>query len=79
MVAPEDEIQGAEIAVPDAAVAGREVGEAPVVVRPAKDDEKVVDGVTLTVDSSLTSLRAACFSYGISTSGGKKTCFGPGC
>ena len=75
LVAPEDEIQGAEIAVPEAAMEGCDVGEAQVIVRPAKDDEIVVNGVTLT-ESSLASLRAACSSYGISTSGGKKKCFG---
>ena len=75
LVAPEDEIQGAEIAVPEAAMEGRDVGEAQVIVRPAKDDEIVVNGVTLT-ESSLASLRAACSSYGISTSGGKNKCFG---
>ena len=50
---------------------GREVGAAHVVVRPAKDDEIVVDGVTLSVESSLASLRSACSSFGISTSGGE--------
>ena len=36
-----------------------------------------MNGLTLTVESSLASLRAACCSsYGISTSGGKKKCFG---
>ena len=53
LVAPEDEIQGAEIAVPEAAMEGRDVGEAQVIVRPAKDDEIVVNGVRLTEESSL--------------------------
>ena len=56
-------------------VEGREVGEGRVVVRPVRDDEIVVNGVTLSVESSLASLRAACASYGISSSGGKVRCF----
>ena len=69
LVAPDDEIQEAEIAAPEAADdAGHEVGAAHVLVRPAKDDEIVVNGVTLSVESSLASLCSACSSYGMSTS-----------
>ena len=77
LVAPEDEIQGAEIAAQDVGMhEGREVGEAHVVVRPARDDEVIVDGITLTSKSSLASLRAGCRSYGISTSGSEVKYFG---
>ena len=45
-------------------------------IKPANDDEVIVNGVTLTCESSLATLRAACSAYGISTSGGKVKCFG---
>ena len=77
LVALDDEIQGIEIAAQDVGMhEGREVAKAHVVVRPAKDDEVFVGGITLTAESSLASLRAACNSYGISTSGSKLKCFG---
>ena len=76
LVAPAAEIQGVEIAgAIEPAGAGHAVGEAHVVVHPARDEEIVVGGITLTVESALASLRAACSSYGISTSGGTRKCF----
>ena len=45
--------------------------EGRVVVQPDKSDEVVLNGESLTVESSLVNLRAACSSYGISTSSGK--------
>ena len=73
LVAPAAEIQGVEIAgAIEPAGAGHAVGEAHVVVHPARDEEIVVGGITLTVESALASLRAACSSYGISTSGGTR-------
>ena len=76
VIAPDDEVQGIEIDVPvQHAPEGRQVGDAHVVVRPARDDEIVVNGITLTAESSLASLRAACSTYGISQSGGKARCF----
>eukprot|EP00435_Cladocopium_sp_Y103_P028418 s2167_g7.t1 len=74
--APDDDIQGAEIEGPiEVDVEGLAVGEAQIVVQPAKDDEIIVDGITLKSGSSLAALRAACSSYGISSSGGKLKCF----
>eukprot|EP00435_Cladocopium_sp_Y103_P022455 s491_g5.t1 len=74
--APDDDIQGADIEGPiEVDVEGQAVGEAQIVVQPAKDDEIVVDGITLKSGSSLAALRAACSSYGISSSGGKLKCF----
>ena len=55
---------------------GHEVGETQVIVRPTRDDEVIVNGVTLTCNDTLANLRAACSSYGLSTSGGKAKCFG---
>eukprot|EP00435_Cladocopium_sp_Y103_P039736 s2263_g10.t1 len=74
--APDDDIQGVDIEGPsEVDVEGQAVGEAQIVVQPAKDDEIVVDGITLKSGSSLAALRAACSSYGISSSGGKVKCF----
>lgn len=77
MLAPEDEVQGADIDAPHQDQQGQQVGEAQIVVRPAKDDEIVVNGKTLTPNSSsLASLRAPCSTYGISTSNSRAKCFG---
>ena len=76
VISPEDQVQGIEIIGPvQHAPEGQQVGDAHVVVRPARDDEIVVNGITLTAESSLASLRAACSTYGISQSGGKARCF----
>ena len=75
ILAPEDGVQDAgegEIHQVDPA---EQQAEGRVVVQPDKSDEIVVNGESLTVESSLANLRAACSSYGISTSGGKAKIF----
>eukprot|EP00435_Cladocopium_sp_Y103_P016278 s3391_g4.t1 len=53
----------------------QEVGGGRVVIQPQRDDQIEVNGEILTAESSLANLRAACKSYGISTSGGKAKVF----
>eukprot|EP00435_Cladocopium_sp_Y103_P016694 s2953_g4.t1 len=74
LVAPEDDVQVVEDA-PEQAVDGQEVGGGRIVVGPQTEEKIEVDGVTLTAESSLANLRAACKSYGISTSGSKTKVF----
>ena len=44
-------------------------------VQPQRDDQVEVNGEILTAESSLANLRAACRTYGISTSGSKTKVF----
>jgi hypothetical protein len=64
-LAPEDEIQGADISEREAPREGQQVGETQIVVRPASNDEVVVNGITSTANT-----------YGVSIAGGTLTCFG---
>ena len=52
LVAPED-VAGVDIPGAEVAEQGHEVGEAQVIVRPARDDEVIVNGVTLTCNDTL--------------------------
>ena len=78
LLAPEDDIQGIDIDV-DAQqqqeIQGQDVSEGRVVVEPQKEDSILVSGEMLTVQSTLAKLRAACATYGISSSGSKAKCF----
>ena len=65
LLAPEDGVQGVgDVAQPDD-VAGQELGGGRIVVQPQRDDQIEVNGETLTAESSLANLRAACRTYGI--------------
>ena len=78
LVAPEDEIVGEEISAQhELAVMpeGRQVLAEGVVMDAANFEKIVVNGVELTVDSSLAALRSGCNFYGISQSGGKSKCY----
>ena len=66
LLAPDDDVVGVDIVGRAAADQCEEVGEASVVIKPANDDEVIVNGVTLTCKSSVATLRAACSAYGIS-------------
>ena len=71
LLATEDDVQDVgDVAQPDD-VAGQELGGGRIVVQPQRDDQIEVNGETLTAESSLANLRAACRTYGISTSGSK--------
>ena len=76
IVAPEDmEVQGADIEVgEDHPAAGVEIQEK-ILVEPLRDDKLVVNGVELTMDSTLAALRAGLTFYNLSTSGSKQKCF----
>ena len=78
LMAPEDEIVGEDIdgqrelvAIPE----GRQVLADGVVMDAADFEKVVVNGVELTVSSSLAALRSGCSFYGISQSGGKQKCY----
>ena len=75
ILAPEDGVQDAGDGEIHQADPAEQQAEGRVVVQPDKSDEIVVNGESLTVESSLANLRAACSSYGISTSGGKAKIF----
>ena len=78
LLAPEDDIQGIDIEV-DAqqqdGVQGQDIAEGRVVVEPQREDSILVSGEMLTINSALANLRAACATYGISSSGSKAKCF----
>eukprot|EP00435_Cladocopium_sp_Y103_P048200 s1774_g14.t1 len=78
IMAPEDAVQGLEIAVPglaDPTGEGREIPADRVVVDAADFEKVIVNGVELTCSSVLAALRTACGFYSISQSGGKTTCY----
>ena len=56
-------------------VAGREIPEGQLVVRPTPEDEVNVNGTLLRATSGLAALRAGCSFYGLSSSGSKSKCF----
>ena len=76
IVAPEDmEVQGADTeGGEDRPAAGVEIQER-ILVEPLRDDKLVVNGVELTMDSTLATLRAGLTFYNLSTSGSKQKCF----
>ena len=72
-MAPEDEEVYQEMVEEEQAAEQKEVDK--VVVEPFMVDKIVVNGIELTSESSLTSLRAACTSQEISTSGSRLKCY----
>ena len=73
---PDDEIQadlGARAVPPDVEVA-EERQEDRVVEAPVDHDSVTVDGVQLSMSSSLAAIRAGCESLGLSQRGGKQKC-----
>ena len=75
LLAPEDDVQGVGDVAQPADVPAQELGGGRIVVQPQRDDQIEVNGETLTAESSLANLRAACRTYGISTSGSKSKVF----
>ena len=75
MVSPDDQIEGVEIEVEQVQQGAQVPLEGRVVVQPSPTDMVLVNGVELTVDSSLRSLRAGLSFNGLSTSGSKQKCF----
>ena len=78
-IAPEDEVRGRDIGNQDSLMPsadGREIPADRVVVNAADFEKVIVNGVELTVESSLAALRSGCSFYGISQSGGKMKCYG---
>ena len=74
-VAPEDEIVGLDIDGNVDAQGAEITQQGRLVVVPSPTDKVLVDGVELTAESSLQSLRTALGSKGLSTSGSKQKCF----
>ena len=73
-IAPEDEVVGREIGV-GFDVQGAEITQqGRLVAVPSPTDKVLIDGVELSADSSLQSLRAALTSKGLSTPGSKYKC-----
>ena len=72
--APEDEMEIAHEAEIQKAIAAEEKMDK-VLVEPFDADKLVVNGVELTAESTMASLRAACSFYNLSTSGSKSKCY----
>ena len=66
-----------DVDLPDAVeqLEGREVPEGQIVVRPQEDDEIVVNGTKLNMNSALAALRAGCTFFNLAISGSKRRCF----
>lgn len=75
LLAPEDDVQVVRDVAQPADDQAQELGGGRIVVQPQRDDQIEVNGETLTAESSLANLRAACRTYGISTSGSKSKVF----
>ena len=74
--APDDEVMGREIEGDDANPGGADVPlEGRLVFSPSPTDMVLVNGVELTPQSTLQSLKTACSFHGLSTSGSKVKCF----
>ena len=74
VVADDDDVD-IEGEVEPADVAGADIPEGQIVVRPDSDDEITVNGTVLKLTSALVALRAGCQFYNLSTSGSKQRCF----
>ena len=71
----EDDIPGQDIADADGELIHVDAPEGRMVVAPAADDKIHVNGVEITVNSTLAVMRQALTWYGLSASGGKDRCF----
>ena len=74
-LAPEDEIRGQEIDSAEHAEGAEVPQEGRLVMVPSPTDKVEVNGVELTMESSLQALGTALTARGLSTSGSKQKCF----
>lgn len=73
----QDDAQDADIAPLEEVeeVLGADIPEGQIVVQPSSEEHLTVNGIVLRPTSTLSTLRAGCRFYGVSTSGSRQRCF----